>query len=44
MSNLKIKVKKGDNVKISAGGDNGTTGKVVAVLTKKSQVIVEGGE
>ena len=42
MANVKFKVKKGDNVKIIAGDDKGKTGKILAVLAKKGQVIVEG--
>lgn len=38
----KFKIKKGDEVKIIAGDDKGKTGKVISVLPKKSQVIVEG--
>lgn len=42
MANVKFKIKKGDNVKIIAGDDKGKTGKVLSVLTKKGQVVVEG--
>ena len=42
MANVKFKVKKGDTVKIIAGDDKGKTGKILAVLAKKGQVIVEG--
>lgn len=42
MANIKFKIKKGDNVKIIVGDDKGKTGKVLAVLSKKGQVIVEG--
>ncbi|TLD81799.1 50S ribosomal protein L24 [Helicobacter sp. MIT 05-5293] len=38
----KFKIKKGDTVKVIAGDDKGTSGKVLQVLPKKSQVIVEG--
>ncbi|MFV0480948.1 MAG: 50S ribosomal protein L24 [Campylobacteraceae bacterium] len=38
----KFKIKKNDEVKIIAGDDKGKTGKVLAVLPKTSQVIVEG--
>ncbi|MDR0467719.1 MAG: 50S ribosomal protein L24 [Campylobacteraceae bacterium] len=38
----KLKIKKNDMVKIIAGDDKGQTGKVVKVLPKTSQVIVEG--
>jgi len=33
---------KGDTVKLISGSQKGTTGKVVAVLTKKQAVLVEG--
>lgn len=36
------RIKKGDLVKLISGADKGTTGKVVAVLTKKSAVLIEG--
>ena len=42
MANVKFKFKKGDNVKIIAGDDKGKTGKILAVLAKKGQDIVEG--
>ncbi|SFV52877.1 LSU ribosomal protein L24p (L26e) [hydrothermal vent metagenome] len=38
----KFKFKKGDMVQIIAGDDKGKTGKVLQVLPKKNQVIVEG--
>ncbi|MCX2683622.1 50S ribosomal protein L24 [Campylobacter sp. MIT 21-1685] len=38
----KLKIKKGDNVKIIAGDDKGKTAKVLAVLPKKNQILVEG--
>ena len=38
----KMKIKKGDNVKIIAGDDRGKEGKVLRVIPKKNQVIVEG--
>ncbi|PAF54304.1 50S ribosomal protein L24 [Helicobacter sp. 13S00482-2] len=38
----KFKIKKGDMIKVIAGDDKGKTGKVIAVLPKTSQVIVEG--
>ena len=37
-----MKVKVGDNVKVIAGNDKGTTGKVTKVLKKKNRVVVEG--
>ena len=36
------RIKKGDTVKIISGAEKGTTGKVVAVLTKKAAVLIEG--
>lgn len=39
---VKLKIKKGDNVKIIAGNDKGKSGKVLAVYPKKHQVVVEG--
>lgn len=38
----KIKIKKGDLVKVIAGKDKGKDGKVIAVNHKNSTVIVEG--
>ena len=35
-------VKKGDEVVVLAGKEKGKRGKIIAVLTKKSRVIVEG--
>ena len=35
-------VKKGDSVQVISGNHKGATGKVLAVLPKKSQVLVEG--
>lgn len=39
---VKLKIKKGDEVKIIAGDDKGKTAKVLAVYPKKNQVVVEG--
>lgn len=39
---VKLKIKKGDSVKIIAGDDKGKTGKILAVYPKKMQVVVEG--
>ncbi len=39
---VKFKIKKGDEVKVIAGDDKGKVGKVLAVLPKSSQVLVEG--
>lgn len=38
----KFKIKKGDNVLIIAGDDKGKQAKVLRVLPKHSQVVVEG--
>ena len=38
----KMKIKKGDTVKVIAGDDKGKEAKVVQVLPKTSQVVVEG--
>ena len=42
MSKLQFHVKKGDQVTVIAGKEKGKNGKVIAVLTKKSRVVVEG--
>jgi len=39
---VKCKIKKGDMVVAIAGDDKGKSGKVLQVLPKKGQVIVEG--
>ena len=38
----KFHVKRGDEVVILAGADNGRRGKIIAVLRKQHRVIVEG--
>lgn len=38
----KMHIKKGDTVKILAGGDKGKTGKVLRSIPKKLLVVVEG--
>ncbi len=38
----KLKIKKGDTVKVIAGNDKGKSGKVLEVIKAKSRVIVEG--
>jgi len=38
----KMKIKKGDTVKVIAGDDKGKEAKVLQVLPKSSQVVVEG--
>ena len=37
-----MKIKKGDTVRVIAGADNGSEGKVIAVDAKNAKVIVEG--
>ena len=39
---ISFHVKKGDTVQVISGNHKGATGKVLAVLPKKSQVLVEG--
>lgn len=38
----KMKIKKGDTIKVIAGDDKGKEAKVIQVLPKSSQVVVEG--
>jgi large subunit ribosomal protein L24 len=38
----KLKIKKGDTVKIIAGEHKGSEGKIITVLISKNKVIVEG--
>lgn len=38
----KFHVKKGDQVTVIAGKEKGKSGKIIAVLTKQSRVVVEG--
>jgi len=42
MSQTKFHVKKGDSVVVISGNHKGSTGKVLQVLPKKQQVLVEG--
>ncbi len=42
MSALKTHVKKGDDVVVISGNHRGSTGKILQVLTKKNQVLIEG--
>ena len=42
MSRQQFHVKKGDQVQVITGNHKGATGKIVDVLPKKSQVIIEG--
>ncbi len=41
-SEMKIRIKKGDLVRIVAGNDRGRTGKVLKVFRKTGRVVVEG--
>lgn len=41
MTQVKLKIKKGDNVKILSGKDKGKTGKVLRVLPSIHKVVVE---
>ena len=42
MAEVKYKVKKGDQVKVIAGKDNGKTGRVLKIQRDTGRVIVEG--
>ena len=42
MNRQKFHVKKGDQVQVISGNHTGATGKVLAVLPKKQQVLIEG--
>jgi len=42
MSRAHTHVKKGDNVVVITGNHVGATGKILQVLTKKNQVLIEG--
>ena len=37
-----LRIKKGDEVVVIAGSEKGKRGKILAVLTKKNRVIIEG--
>ncbi|EAH4567339.1 50S ribosomal protein L24 [Campylobacter jejuni] len=39
---VKLKIKKGDSVKVITGDDKGKTGKVLAVYPKTLKVVIEG--
>lgn len=41
MSKAKLKIKKGDSVKVLAGKDRGKTGKVLRVYPERGRVVVE---
>jgi large subunit ribosomal protein L24 len=42
MNRLQFHVKKGDQVQVITGNHKGAAGKVLAVLPKKQQVLIEG--
>ena len=42
MSKMRFHVKKGDEVKVISGNHSGASGKVLQVLPKKEQVLIEG--
>ena len=42
MARAHFHVKKGDNVQVITGNHKGATGKILAVLPKKEQVLIEG--
>ena len=42
MSRLNFHVKKGDDVEVISGNHRGATGKILQVLPKKQQVLIEG--
>lgn len=42
MTDLKVKLKKGDNVRIIAGKDKGKEGRILKIIRKDGRVIVEG--
>ena len=42
MNRLKFHVKKGDEVQVISGNHRGASGKVLQVLPKKQQVLIEG--
>ncbi len=41
MTQIKLKIKKGDNVKVLSGKDKGKTGKVLRVIIATQKVVVE---
>lgn len=42
MNRIKFHVKKGDNVEVISGNFRGSSGKVLEVIRRKQQVLVEG--
>ncbi len=39
---IKLKIKKGDTVRVTAGDDKGQEGKIVKILIDKNKAVVEG--
>jgi len=42
MSRFKFHVKKGDNVEVISGNSKGSQGKILEVIPRKQQVLIEG--
>lgn len=42
MSQIRFHVKRGDTVQVISGNHKGATGKVLQILPKKQQVLIEG--
>ena len=42
VSNMKLKLKKGDIIQVIAGNDKGATGRILEVFPDKMRVLVEG--
>lgn len=42
MTLIKLKIKKGDTVKVLSGKDRAKTGKILAVMPKEGKAVVEG--
>jgi large subunit ribosomal protein L24 len=42
MSRIKFHVKKGDNVEVISGNFRGSSGKILEVIARKQQVLIEG--
>jgi large subunit ribosomal protein L24 len=42
MNRLKFHVKKGDNVEVISGNFKGSSGKILEVIPRKQQVLIEG--
>ena len=42
MNRIKTHVKKGDNVLVLSGNHRGSSGKILQILARKNQVLIEG--